>query len=275
MRPLFISIMILSLTPLAPPSCDDIIETASNYGLTTGESAVLSSNDIVQGLKTALLVGTDTSVTVTSKLNGYYKDETIKILLPPEADIIYQNKDNALFRAVKLDKKIEDAVMALNRAAEDAAQEAGPIFRDVIRNMTVNDGLSILKGKNPSAYSPSTTFDSTAATGYLRSTSYNQLRNAFAPKISISLDKKLMGDYSPNQVWNGLTTSYNTVANKSFGMVKPIENTNLSEYVTEKALDGLFLKVSEQEILIRRDPKKWASSAVGNILQKVFGGQNN
>jgi uncharacterized protein DUF4197 len=232
MRTLFISILILSLAPLAPPSCNDLIETAANMAMTSGESGPLSSTDIISGLKTALLVGTDSSVTVTSKLNGYYKDEAIKILLPPEAAIIYQNKDNALFRAVKLDEKIEDAIMALNRAAEDAAHEAGPIFVDAIRNMTVSDGLSILKGKNPAGYSPSTTFDSTAATSYLRSTSYDQLRDAFSPKISVSLDKKLMGEYSPNQVWNGLTSSYNVVAKKSFGMIKAIENTNLSEYVT-------------------------------------------
>jgi hypothetical protein len=275
MRTLYISILILSMAHLAPPSCDELIETASNIAISSGESGTLSSNDIITGLKTALLVGTDSSVTTTSKLNGYYKDEAIKILLPPEAAIIYQNKDNALFRAVKLDEKIEDAILALNRAAEDAAHEAGPIFVDAIKNMTVSDGLSILKGKNPAAYSPSTTFDSTAATAYLRSTSYDQLRDAFAPKIKVSLDKKLMGEYSANQVWNGLTSNYNLVAKKSFGMIKPIENTNLSEYVTEKALDGLFLKVSDQEILIRRDPKKWASTAVGNILQKVFGQQNN
>jgi len=256
---------------VTPPSCNEIIETAAQYALSDDESGALTSGEIIQGLKTALLVGTDTSVTVTSRINGYYKDEAIKILLPPEASIIYENKDNVLFKAMKIDQKIEDAVLALNRAAEDAAKEAGPIFRDAIRNMTISDGLSILQGKNPAEYSPSTDFDSTAATAYLRSTSYTQLRDAFAPKISVSLDKKLVGNYSPNQIWDGLTSNYNNVAKKSFGMVKPMENTNLSEYVTEKALDGLFLKVANEETMIRRDPGKWARTSVGNILQKVFG----
>jgi hypothetical protein len=79
MRTLYISILILSMAHLAPPSCDELIETASNIAISSGESGTLSSNDIITGLKTALLVGTDSSVTTTSKLNGYYKDEAIKI----------------------------------------------------------------------------------------------------------------------------------------------------------------------------------------------------
>jgi hypothetical protein len=103
---------------------------------------------------------------------------------------------------------------------------------------------------------------------------YLQLRDAFAPKINNSLNKKLVGNYSPNELWNGLTGSYNVVANNSFGMVKPIGNTNLGAYVTEKALDGLFFKVALEEIKIRRDPWRWAKTSVGNILQKVFGNRS-
>jgi hypothetical protein len=236
-------------------------------------NTTIPASEIVKGLKTALLVGTDSSVSITSKLNGFYKDEAIKILLPPEAQKIYANKNNALFRAAGLDNKLEDAVIAINRAAEDAAKEAGPIFKNAITGMSINDGYTILKGKNPALSSQLVTFDSTAATGYLRSTTYSQLKEAFAPKINISLNKALVGKYSPNQIWNTLTTSYNSVAKKSMGFIEPVAITNLGEYVTQKTLDGLFYKVAIQEKVIRRNPGKWAKTAVGNILQRVFGNQ--
>jgi hypothetical protein len=263
--------VLLLFAPFGIPSCDDIIKTATS---TSGGSTVLSNSEIIEGLKTALRVGTDSSVSLTSRTNGFYKDEIIKIFLPPEADIIYDNKDNALFRATGLDKKIEDAVLAVNRAAEDAAKEAGPIFKDAILSMSISDGMAILRGRNPASGTTTAEFDSTAATEFLKSTTYLQLRDAFAPKINTSLNKKLVGNFSPNELWNGLTGSYNAVANKSFGMVKPMGNTDLGAYVTEKALDGLFYKVALEEIKIRRDPWRWAKTSVGNILQKVFGNRS-
>ncbi len=263
------SVALVAIILTGISSCDEILKTISapsqGQGLTTSE--------IVEGLKTALRVGADTSVSVTSRLNGYYKDEAIKILLPPEAAVIYDNKDNVLFKATGIDRKIEETVMALNRAAEDAAGEAGPIFRDAIMNLSITDGLAILKGRNPAAQQSASGFDSTAATHYLRSTTYIQLRNAFAPKINASLNKKLLGNYSPNQVWQTLTSTYNGVAKKSFGLIEPVNNTDLGAWVTEKALDGLFYKVGREEIQIRRDPMAWARTSVGGILQKVFGGR--
>jgi len=258
------------------PGCAELMDIANQTLATTNTSSgdSLTSSEIIEGLKTALLVGTDTSVAVTSRVNGYYKDEAIKILLPPEAQKIYENKDNVLFRAAGIDKKLEDAIMALNRAAEDAASEAAPIFKSAIKGLSISDGYAILKGKNPALASPPQEFDSTAATGYLRSTTYTQLSMAFSPKINASLDKKLMGNYSPNQIWNTLTSTYNGVANKSFGLIEPVKTTDLGQYVTEKALDGLFYKVGTEEIEIRRNPGLWAKTAVGNILQRVFGSRN-
>lgn len=259
-------------SPYAPQSCDQLLDTAiSIVDEQNTASTPLSSSEIVEGLKTALGVGTDSSVSVTSSLNGFYKDEAIKILLPPEAEVLYENKDHALLKATGLDKKIEEAVLALNRAAEDAASEAGPIFKEAIVSMSITDGLSILKGKNPADPSSGSAFDSTAATAYLESTTLNQLENAFSPVVNTSLDKKLVGNYSPNQIWNTLTSSYNSVARSSFGVLKPVNNTDLGQYVTQKALDGIFLKVAEEEIKIRRDPLAWASTSVGNILKRVFG----
>ncbi len=265
-NPLLIFLFLFS--PYAVPSCDDLVKTTSGIG---GHTGALTSNEIVEGLKTALKVGADSSVWTTSRLNGFYKDEAIKILLPPEAAVIYENRNNALLRTLGLDRKIEEAVMALNRAAEDAASEAGPIFKNAITGLSISDGLSILRGKNPSAANNAANFDSTAATGYLRVTTYDQLVAAFSPKINQSLDKKLVGSYSANQIWDGLTRSYNTVAKNSFGVIKAVETVDLSEYVTERTLDGLFLKVAVEEIKIRRDPWRWAQTSVGNILQRVFG----
>ena len=273
-NPVFLSVLAIGLfiSPLGPPSCEEIVNTAVDIASSSdSSSAALSDADVIEGLKTALNVGTDSSVSVTSRLNGFYKDEAIKILLPPEADIIYENKDKALVKALGLDAKIEDAIMALNRAAEDAAKEAGPIFKNAILSMSISDGWSILRGSNPAIASESSVFDSTAATGYLASTTREQLRMAFAPKVNASLDKKLVGNLSPNQIWNSLSTNYNNVASKSFGMVTPMETTDLGSYVTGKALDGLFLKVAEEEIKIRRDPWAWAKTSVGNILGRVFG----
>ena len=262
MKNLLFLILLLGAT-----SCDQLLKTMTMPVPSQG----LSTQEIVEGLKTALKVGTDSSVAVTSRMNGYYLDKAIKIMLPPEADIIYQNKDNMIFKAAGINRKIEEAVVALNRAAEDAASEAGPIFKQAIMQLSITDGIAILRGNNPAVNKASATFDSTAATAYLRSMTYQQLRDAFAPKIKASLNKKLVGNYSPAQIWNNLTTTYNGVAGKSFGMIKPVENTDLSIYVTGKALDGLFFKVGQEEIRIRRDPLAWAKTSVGDILSNVFG----
>lgn len=254
---IFVTLLVPSIT-----SCDL---------LDTSEGTLLSENEVIEGLKTALKVGTDSSVSVVSSLNGFYKDEAIKILLPPEAQIIWDNRNNALLKAIGFDVKLEEAIKAINYAAEDAAKEATPIFKSAITDMSISDGWAILNGTNPAVTLKADAFDSTAATAYLRSTTYSQLSDAFSPKVSLSLDKKLLGNLSPNQIWSTLTTSYNTVAGYSLGSLDPVENTDLGVYVTKKALDGLFLKVSDQEKQIRKDPLKWAQTAVGNILQKVFG----
>ena len=220
----------------------------------------LSESEIIEGLKTALNVGTDTSVTILNAQDGYFKDEIVKIFLPPEADPVfdYINSYPILAELAGLSGMIDDAVLSINRAAEDAASEAKPIFVDAIENMTVQDGLDILKGKTPAKAD----FDSTAATVYLKTNTYNSLVTAFAPKINISLDKKLVGDYSTNELWLNLTSAYNLLVTQDEQI-----NSNLGEYATEKALDGLFYKVGLEEKKIRKDPFQWAL----DIIQKVFG----
>ncbi len=214
----------------------------------------LTETEIVDGLKSALTVGTDTSVTTVSKLNGYYKDELIKIILPPEASIIQEYITFIPGGDVLLD----EFVLKLNRAAEDAATEAKPIFISAITGMTIADGVDILYGED------------TAATHYLRKTTYEGLFNLFQPKVATSLDKPLVGGISSNDSWETITSLFNdNVANTIVGQLAGIQaiNTELDVYATSKALDGLFIKVSEEEKDIRKDPL----SRVTDILSKVFG----
>jgi hypothetical protein len=258
----------------------------------------LSEDDIVKGLKTALEVGTDSSVTTTSTLNGYFLDKAIKILLPPEAKVIedniqYVNQSNVLQALnINLQKYVDNAVVSMNRAAESAAKQAGPIFKNSITSLSITDGLSILNGKNPANLAKGTSaFDSTAATNYLRSTTFDTLVYLYKTPVDHELDKDLGLGFSTNDAWTTLTYNYNLLANAAQSALNAdaifpylsssertilrkftaITQTSLGQYVTEKALNGLFLKVGDQERDIRRDPWKWASDVVGEILQKVFG----
>jgi hypothetical protein len=249
MKKLLIAIVLL--TGLSFGACDllDDVDTG------------LSEAEIVEGLKTALTVGTDTSATTLNSTDGYYKDEIVKILLPPEGQVMYEYVD-ALESYLGSDY-IENTVLRINRAAEDAASEAKPIFANAITDMTINDGMNILQGKSPDGAKAD--FDSTAATAYLRVKTYDQLVGAYAPKIDHSLDQAIVGNVSANDAWNECTYYYNTYVTL-FNNEDPID-VSLGEYATGKALDGLFFKIGEEEKEIRKDPYKWAL----DILNKVFG----
>lgn len=213
----------------------------------------LTTAEIIAGLKQALTIGADSSLKRIAKTDGYYRDELIKILLPPEAKTITDN----LSRIPGGEKLLEDVIIRINRAAEDAAKEALPIFASAVTGMTIQDGLSILRG-HP-----------TAATDYLRSNTYEQLFSLYQPKIKNSIDKKLIGNISTAQSWDKLTTEWNKIANSVVGQIagfKPV-NVQLDSYLTGKALDGLFLKVGEEERKIRTDPV----ARVTDLLRRVFG----
>lgn len=228
------------------------------------EESGLSDSEIAEGLKTALEVGTDSSVFKTSVTDGFYKDAALKILLPAEANVILEN----INKIPGGNQLLENVVLRINRSAEDAAKSAAPIFKNSIRNLSITDALTILNGVNPESSKKSASFDSTAATEYLKSTTYDDLTVAFSAPINQSLDKELIGGISTNEAWKDLTSAYNIYASL-WG--KPTVNTNLGNHVTQKALNGLFLKVGDEEIKIRRNPWQWVTSTVGNILTKVFG----
>ena len=246
---LFLIVSIISLT-----SCAELIQVAQSIDFEN--NAPLTQNEIIAGLKEALIVGTDSSASILGLVNGYYGDELVKVLLPPEADMIVKN-------ARKIpggEKLIEDVILKINRAAEDAASEAKPIFVNSIRSMTIADALGILKGEE------------NAATQYLKKTTYTQLTELYSPKIKTSLDKKIIGNISTTDSWNKLTGEWNKIAGSMIGEIGGLEPVNISleNYLTEQALNGLFLKIAEEEKQIRTDPV----ARVTNLLKRVFG-QNN
>ncbi|MDT8394216.1 MAG: DUF4197 domain-containing protein [Bacteroidales bacterium] len=247
MKKLFILLLALSIPIMY--SCEEADEVFENIGLSDAE--------IVAGLKEALRVGTDTAVSIVSKVDGYYKDEVIKILLPEEAGIIVDNLNNPLLQGLGLDQLVEDIVLKINRAAEDAANEAAPIFWDAIINMSISDGYNILHG------------DDTAATHYLRISTFNALFDLYSPKMQNSLNKDIIAGVSAQETWNTLTGQYNTVANSILGQAAGLEpvQTDLGEYVTKKGLDGLFVKIAFEEKAIREDPL----ARVTDLLRRVFG----
>ena len=238
-----ISYLILSISLLFIGTSCELLEIAGDE---------LSSEEVTEGLKTALEVGTDTAVTVLNAPGGYFKDEAVKILLPEQAQPAIDLASNYTALQPVIDLVLE----GLNRTAEDAASQAKPIFVDAIVNMSIADAFEILNG------------GSTAATDYLKAQTYGDLQHAFADDINNSLGKPLVNNYSAVQLWSQLANGYNLATILTGGQ---LIDPNLGEYVTGKALDGLFLKISIQESKIRENPSDWALSAVGGLLDKVFG----
>lgn len=249
MKKLIVLISIIVLFISACENSDDIVKIIENPPLTEAE--------VAEGLKEALKVGTDTAVSIVSQVNGYYMDELIKIYLPSEADIIVENIDNPLLATLGVDDFIQDMILKLNRAAEDAATEAIPIFIDAITEMTIQDAFNILNGSD------------TAATHYLREKTYINLQEAFQPKIATSLNKPLVAGISATDTWDTFTSLYNDIANSLAGQLAGLTpvTVELDEYVTIKALNGLFIKVADEEKDIRTDPL----ARVTDILKRVFG----
>jgi hypothetical protein len=239
-------------------SCEDLFD---------GDEDGLSTEDVIEGLKTALEIGTDTATSVLGLVNGYYGNSLYKIPLPPEADIIVENLSLIPVGA----DLVEDVIVGINRAAEEAANEAAPIFKKEITQMSLSDAWDILNGTNPAETVKSTEgFDSTAATGYFKVTTYNALTDLYSPKINSALQKDLLDiNYSPYDAWEDLTGAYNTVASSVVGQLAGLTpvTTDIGVYCTGKALDGLFHKVGEEEKKIRKNPFQWAV----DIIRKVFG----
>ena len=213
----------------------------------------LTEDEVISGLKEALALGAKTSAEKLSMENGYYGDAAVRILLPDEAKAIMDN----ISRIPGGEQLMEDVILRINRAAEDAAKEVAPIFVNSITQMTIGDAFNILKGAD------------NAATLYLRDKTYNELYSLYKPKIQNSTEKKIVGNISTKDSWNALTGKWNTAANSVAGKLaglKPV-NTDLDDFLTAKALDGMFSKVEIEELKIRKE----VSARVTPLLKRVFG----
>jgi hypothetical protein len=209
---------------------------------TTGKNVKvpLTEAEIIQGLKEALTVGSRNTGSIASRVDAYYKNPLVFIPFPSEAQYAADK-----LRQIGLGNKVDEFIMTLNRAAENAAKEAVPIFVDAVKGLTITDAKNILYGSND------------AATSYLRSKTYQSLFNKFQPIIN-----RALANNNTTKYWSDLTGTYNKIPG-----VKPV-NTNLSNYATEKAIYGLFYYVAQEELKIRKDP----AARITDILKRVFGG---
>lgn len=203
-----------------------------------GSSGALSEGDIVGGLKEALNVGISNGSAEASKIDGYFKNELIKIAVPPEAQKVAET-----LRKMGLGAEVDKFTLSLNRAAEDAAKKSKPIFVKAITSMTITDALSILKGQED------------AATQYLKKTTNDELFKTFFPVVDSTLNLNHATEY-----YSDLVNTYNKLP-----LVKKI-NPNLKEYATQKTIDGLYVLIAQEEKKIRLDP----GARVSDLLKRVF-----
>jgi hypothetical protein len=203
-----------------------------------GKSGALSEGEIVSGLKEALNVGISNGSAEASKVDGFFKNELIKIAVPPEAQKVAET-----LRKMGLGDQVDKFTLSLNRAAEDAAKKSKPIFVKAITSMTVPDALGILKGQDD------------AATQYLKKSTNDELFNTFAPVVDSTLNLNKATEY-----YTEIVTTYNKLP-----LVKKV-NPDLKAYATQKTIDGLYVLLAQEEKKIREDPK----ARVTDLLKKVF-----
>ena len=221
--------------------CAELQQIATQ--LPQGVGSVITNADIAAGLREALDKGIDTQVTKLTQTDGFYKNQLVKILLPAEL----QKVDNTL-RKVGLGSLADEGLKALNRAAEDAVKEATPIFVTAVKNITFTDAKNILLGNDE------------AATNYLKGSTTTQLYNKFNPVIKSSFSK-----VGADKVWSNIITQYNKVP-----LVTKV-NPDLTDYVTNKALEGVYKMIAVEEKDIRTN----LSARTSALLQRVFAMQDN
>ncbi len=217
---------------------DKLIKKATTSSTSSSEKP--SDQEISGGIKEALQQGIIKSSDQLSAVNGFFNNAAVKILFPPQAQ-----KAEATLRKLGLNKLCDNVILSLNRAAEDAAKQAKPVFISALKQMSVKDATSILLGP------------SDAATQYFKRTTTDSLAAKFRPVVHQSLDK-----VGATQYYSQAATAYNKVPFSS-GKVDP----DIENYVTQKAISGLFLEIAQQELQIRQN----LSSRPTALLQKVFG----
>lgn len=233
---IWIAVIILTACTTA-----QINQTLGDLNKTVGGPAPLTTAEVAQGLKEALIKGISQGADLVSQVDGYFKNPEIKIPFPPEV----QRVEDRL-RQIGLGSEVDKFVMTLNRGAEDAAREAKPIFIEAIRSMTIEDAWSILKGEDD------------AATQYLKRTTSGLLKEKFKPVIQNSLNK-----VNATRYYGDIVTRYNQIP-----FVQKV-NPDLDDYATDKAIEGLFLMIAKEEKNIRDNPV----ARTTELLKRVFGAQ--
>jgi hypothetical protein len=206
-----------------------------------GSGQPLTSAEVADGLKEALIKGISTGSDLVSQMDGYFKNPEIKIPFPPDVKRVEDK-----LRQIGLGGEIDKFVMSMNRGAEDAAKEAKPIFITAIKSMTIQDAWGILKGQND------------AATQYLKRTTSSLLKEKFKPVIQNSLDK-----VSATKYYTEIVTRYNQIP-----LVQKV-NPDLNDYATDRAIEGLFIMIAKEEKNIRDNP----AARTTELLKKVFSSQ--
>lgn len=218
-------------------SCAQLDQFTGALGL--GGEEPLTEQEVTRGLKEALRVGAGRAAETASREGGYFQSDQRFISFPPQA----QRAESTL-RDLGFDSLVDDFVLTLNRAAEQAAAEAAPVFRAAVDEMTIRDAFNILQGED------------NAATQYLRQTTAEELRSRFRPVISEALEATLATQY-----WSDVTRQYNRIP-----FVDPVD-TDLTAYTTDRALDGLYQLLEDEEKAIRENPVQRTT----DILRRVFG----
>ena len=202
------------------------------------QAGSINTTDVVNGLKQALDTGVQRSCARLGSIDGFLANAAVKILLPPEAQSVEKT-----LRSLGMGKLVDDAILSMNRAAEQAAQKAAPIFFSAIKDMSIQDAWGILHGAD------------TAATSYLRSRTTPALTTAFRPVIDSAIQQT-----GATRYWNQVFSNYNRFAARKV-------NPDLGAYVTERALSGIFYQLGQEEKAIRKDP----AARTTELLKKVFG----
>ena len=208
-------------------------------------TGILNKNgkvDIAAGLKEALNKGITEQVSKLTQVDGFYKNELVKIVMPEEL-----SKVDKTLRKLGMGSLADDGIKALNRAAEDAVKEATPVFVNAIKNIKIADAKTILMGNK------------NAATTYLQQSTNKELYTKFLPVVQQSI-----GKVGADKIWNGIIQKYNTVP-----LVSKID-PDLNDYVTNKALEGVFKMIAIEEKNIRTD----LQSRTSTVLKKVFAMQD-
>ena len=216
-----------------------INQALDNVNKTLGSEKPLTTAEVAEGLKEALVKGISTGSDLVSVTDGYFKNPEIKIPFPPDV-----KKVEDAVRKIGLGSQVDKFVMTLNRGAEDAAKEAKPIFIAAIKSMTIQDAWAILRGED------------NAATEYLKRTTSAQLKEKFKPVIQNSLNK-----VSATKYYGEIVSRYNQIP-----LVEKV-NPNLDDYATDKAIEGLFVMIAKEEKNIRQDPV----ARTTDLLKRVFG----